>query len=68
MPFGALLLLAVLVLPLLGSGDADVGHGTAGLGVARLGIVPEAADDLNLVQHGFLVLNEPGLAPKDCRP
>src|SRR5688572_6266149 len=50
-PLGLLLHLAVLVLPLLGGGDADVGDRAALGHVARFRVAPEVADEDDLV-HG----------------
>ena len=55
MPFGALLLLAALVLPLLGGRDVEVGDGVAAGRVARLGIAAEIAEQDHLVDRSHVV-------------
>ncbi len=51
-PFRFLLLFAGLVLPGVGGGDAQVGHGVAARRVARLRIAAEVADQDHLVDRG----------------
>src|SRR5690606_41456956 len=56
-PLGALLLVAVAVLAHAGGGQADDGHGHAGLGVLGFGIVAEVADQDHLVDATRHVLD-----------
>src|SRR5512139_336700 len=48
-PFGPLLAVAVAVLPALRGGDAEVDHLAAAVERARLGVLPEIADQYDLV-------------------
>src|SRR5207253_6178964 len=50
-PFGALLLLAVLVFPGIGRRHPDIGYGVAAGRVTRLGVPAEVANQNHLV-HG----------------
>ena len=55
MPLGGFLLLAALVGPALGGGEAEVRHGLLAGGVAQLGVGAQISDQNDLVDsHTFL--------------
>src|SRR6476659_4304662 len=70
MPFGTLLLLAALVLPLLARRDVQVGDGIAAGRVARFRVAAEIAEQDHLVDRSHvLVLEKPvGIDRAQIRP